>query len=644
MSKLEQLTQAKTAFLTQDLNPAQQQAITLPLDGHSLIIAGAGSGKTKVLTHRIAWLILKYNISPSSICSVTFTNKAANEMKTRLHNLMQQELHGLWCGTFHGINHRFLRTHYEAAKLDKNFQIMDSDDQLSLIRRVMRDLDIDSKNNPPKSAVNYINRNKDEGIRAYKISAENNWQALQLEIYHRYELLCQQADLVDFAEILLRSYETLKENPTLLAQYQERFSHLLIDEFQDTNTLQYNWIKLLNGTENNTFVVGDDDQSIYGWRGAKIENIQSFNDYFSQYKAVTQVRLEQNYRSTHSILSCANQLIAKNEDRLGKNLWTDNKGGENVKIYAAVNGFNEADFVIKEIENALEANILGSHIAILYRSNVQSRLFEEALLKAKIPYTIYGGARFFERAEIKDVLAYLRLLINPNDNAALLRIINVPTRGIGAKSIDNIVKNANTQEISYWQSAKQSEHPAIQKFIEMIEQWQKETQYQKVEEKIDTIYQKSELIDHYEKESKEKAEIREDNIKELIVAAKEYKDPNELIAHAVLEAGEQPTKISQEVDECIQLMTVHSSKGLEFPIVFMVGMEDGLFPTARSLGEKRKLTEERRLAYVGMTRARQQLFLTFAGYRQLYGNQFVSHPVSCFIRDLPEKHIEVMEF
>jgi DNA helicase-2/ATP-dependent DNA helicase PcrA len=643
MNKIEQLTQANTAFLTKDLNPAQQEAVTLPVEGHALILAGAGSGKTKVLTHRIAWLILHHNIAPSAICSVTFTNKAANEMKTRLHTLMQQELPGLWCGTFHGINHRFLRIHYEHAKLSKTFQIMDSDDQLSLIRRIMRDLQIDPKINPPKTAANFINSHKDQGLRAYTLSAQNNWEALQLEVYHRYELLCNQSNLVDFAEILLRSYEALKENLELLKQYQGRFSHLLIDEFQDTNTLQYKWIKLLNGTLGNTFIVGDDDQSIYGWRGAKIENIQSFNKEFSKYKPVTEVCLEQNYRSTKPILSCANQLIAKNEDRLGKNLWTNIEGGEAVKIYAAVNGHNEADFVIKEIEHALENNMPGNHIAILYRSNAQSRLFEESLLKNKIPYTIYGGVRFFERAEIKDLLAYLRLVINPDDNAAFLRIINTPPRGIGNKTLETITQIANDEEVSYWQSAQKIKHPSLEKFIALITQWQKEIQKKEVEQQLDYLYKQSELISHYEKESKEKAEIREENIQELIIAAREYEDGNELISHAILEAGEQPVKTNHQAHECVQLMTLHSSKGLEFPLVFMVGMEDGLFPTTRSLDAEHKITEERRLAYVGMTRAREQLFLTFAGYRQLYGNQFSSFPVSRFIRDLPEEYIEIVE-
>lgn len=635
------LSNANTSFLTNGLNDSQEEAVTLPCEGHALILAGAGSGKTKVLTHRIAWLIHHHHIEPNAICSVTFTNKAANEMKTRLHTLMQQPLDGLWCGTFHGINHRFLRMHAPLANLDKNFQVMDAEDQLSLIRRSMRDLNLDTQSHPPKHAFNYINRHKDEGIRTHQIHAENDWEAQQLDIYQRYELLCTQGNLVDFAEILLRAYETLQQHAELLSNYQQRFSHLLVDEFQDTNALQYQWIKLLNGKHGNSFVVGDDDQSIYGWRGAKIENIQSFSHYFSQYKEVRQVCLEQNYRSTPAILHCANTLIAQNDNRLGKNLWTDNTLQEKVKIHAAINGISEADFVTKEIDNTLENGVPGGDIAILYRSNVQSRLFEEKLLKAKIPYAIYGGTRFFERAEIKDTLAYLRLLINPNDNAAFLRIINTPTRGIGSKSLDNTIQHANHQQISYWQSALQSTHPSIKKFTMMIAQWQRKTQGLKVDQQIDFIYQHSGLITHYAKESKEKAGVREENIKELIVAARAYKEASELITHATLEAGEQPTSHHPPA-ECVQMMTVHSAKGLEFPIVFMVGMEDGIFPTLRGLDNQEQLTEERRLAYVGITRACKKLFLSFAGYRQLYGNQFTSHPVSCFLRELPEEHIEMI--
>lgn len=634
------------------LNEPQQEAVKLPLC-NALILAGAGSGKTRVLVERMAWLIQKENLSPQSILAVTFTNKAAGEMKSRLQALLDTPVQHLWVGTFHGIAHRLLRRHYVEANLPEAFQILDSDDQLRMVKRVCRSLELDEDKWQPKKVQWFINGKKDEGLRAAHIDCLHDmYLETMKKVYLAYEEACQRAGVVDFAELLLKAHEILLHNPGLLSHYQHRFEAILIDEFQDTNTIQYAWIRLLAGPNIPVMVVGDDDQSIYGWRGAKIENIQRFERDFVNTKTI---RLEQNYRSSATILKAANALIDNNTSRMGKALWTTDKEGDPIRLYAAFNEVDEARFIIDRIKQLLEDNYTPADIAILYRSNAQSRVLEEMCLKMGVPYRIYGGFRFFERAEIKDVLSYCHLIAEPNNDMAFERVVNLPTRGIGDKTLEIVRILAREQSISLWQAAKNviaddgltsRAKTALNSFLELIAALTEQTASVHLEELVNHVITHSGLWAHHTQSKNEKAQSRMENLKELVSAAKQFELEKEelsgiellnlFLAHASLEAGE--TQASED-EVSIHLMTMHAAKGLEFPIVFISGMEEGLFPSRRAIEDLNGLEEERRLCYVGITRAREKLFLTYAEVRRLYGREEY-HRASRFLRELPQSLIE----
>ncbi len=636
--------------LLNDLNPAQREAVAAP-PGPLLILAGAGSGKTRVLTHRVAWLVRTHDISPHSLMAVTFTNKAAAEMRGRIEQLLGFSVAGMWIGTFHGLSHRFLRAHWREAGLLQNFQILDSEDQLRLIKRVLKALDLDEAYWPPKQAQWFINGHKEEGRRPRALGEPNDMQTRTYKrVYEVYEEACQRAGLVDFAELLLRSYELMRDNTNLRAHYQRRFRHVLVDEFQDTNSIQYAWLRLFADGEKNLFAVGDDDQSIYGWRGARVENILQFE---KDYPGTHVIRLEQNYRSTGTILEAANAVIAHNEGRLGKNLWTEGEEGEPILLYTAYNEIDEARFVVDRIQAWVEAGGARHDAAVLYRSNAQSRVFEETLISAGVPYRVYGGLRFFERQEIKDALAYLRLMASPHDDNAFERIANVPTRGIGNKSLEAVRAQAKAAANSLWNAAGQLVQGAglgsrgagaLGAFLALIERLRHETAGMDVPDQIEHVIEHSGLLEHYRKEKGEKGEARVENLRELISAGRNFQhdeadelDPlSAFLAHAALEAGEGQAEAWQD---CVQLMSLHSAKGLEFPLVFLTGMEEGLFPHERSANEPGRLEEERRLCYVGMTRAMKQLYLTHAEVRRLYGSEYYASP-SRFVGEIPEGLIQ----
>ncbi|MGX2947407.1 DNA helicase II [Frederiksenia canicola] len=640
------------SLLLDGLNDKQREAVAAPL-GNYLVLAGAGSGKTRVLTHRIAWLIGVENVPGGNILAVTFTNKAAAEMRHRIEFTLSQattqRLFGMWVGTFHSIANRLLRSHYLDANLPQDFQIMDSEDQIRLLKRLLKLHNIDEKYYPPKQVAWFINAQKDKGLRAEKVLVDDENGQKLVQIYQIYQDACDRAGLVDFAELLIRTYELLKFNPLILQRYQQRFRQILIDEFQDTNNIQYDLIRLLAGESGNVMIVGDDDQSIYGWRGAQVENIQRFlNDYP---KAET-IRLEQNYRSTGHILGSANALIANNENRLGKNLWSDNGNGEPVDIYCAFNELDEARFVAAQIKQWKEDEGELSDCAVLYRSNSQSRVIEEALIQASIPYRIYGGMRFFERQEIKDALAYLRLIANRQDDAAFERVVNTPPRSIGERTLDTLRQLTRTRQITLWQAiqiAVNEQHlsgrsaSALLRFVELINALEQETEQMPLFEQTDFVIKKSGLYDMYKQEKGEKGEVRIENLAELVSAAREFNKPDEaeemsdltaFLTHASLEAGETQASPHQDY---VELMTLHSAKGLEFPRVFMVGVEEGIFPSGMSHDPDR-LQEERRLAYVGITRAKRKLTISYAESRRLYGKE-ERHIPSRFIAELPEEHI-----
>ena len=630
------------------LNEAQRKAVTAP-PGHTLVLAGAGSGKTRVLVHRIAWLAQVEGVSPFNVFAVTFTNKAAAEMRHRVEQLQGVPSSGMWVGTFHGLAHRLLRMHWQEAKLPQTFQILDSDDQYRAIRRVLKALDLDEARWPPRQAQAFINARKDEGQRPKHIDTSRNPLYVQLvRIYSAYEAACERAGVVDFAELLLRALELLRDNDSLLNHYQKRFQHLLIDEFQDTNTIQYAMIRLLAGKTGKVFIVGDDDQAIYAWRGARVENIQSFQKHFPGCEVI---RLEQNYRSTTTILSAANALIDNNADRMGKKLWSNGADGEQVVFYKAYNELDEARFVLDRIKQWIEHGNPRADIAILYRSNAQSRVFEERFVSEGIPYRVYGGMRFFERAEIRDALAYLRLINNRNDDASFERVVNTPTRGVGDRTVDKVREVAREKDCSLWQAAQMlfaddvlttRASNALAGFTSLVDALAADTDGLELYERVGHLIHESGLIDFYGKEKSEKAQARVENLEELVTAARgfefdpvEHENMDELTAfltHAALEAGEGQ---AAAWDDCVQMMTLHSSKGLEFPLVFIVGLEEGLFPSQRSLEEEGKLEEERRLCYVGITRAREQLVLTSAEHRRLYGQDLYPTP-SRFISEIPE--------
>lgn len=642
------------AELLDGLNDKQREAVAAP-QGNYLVLAGAGSGKTRVLTHRIAWLLAVEGVSAGSIMAVTFTNKAAAEMRQRIQTTLAQHsqagIFGMWIGTFHSIAHRLLRSHYADVGLPQDFQILDSEDQLRLLKRLLKLHNYDEKMFPPKQACWYINHKKDEGLRPEQIDDMNDRQEREwIQIYRIYQDMCDRAGLVDFAEILLRAYELLLKKPLILQNYQRRFSHILVDEFQDTNNIQYAWIHLLAGKTGKVMIVGDDDQSIYGWRGAKVENIQKFLEDFS----AQTIRLEQNYRSTGNILQSANQLISNNNNRLGKDLWTEGDQGDPVGIYAAFNELDEALFVSAQIKTWLEDGGKLEDCAVLYRSNSQSRVLEEALIRAQIPYRIYGGMRFFERQEIKDALAYLRLVNNRHDDAAFERVINTPPRGIGDRTLETLRQLTRERQITLWQATQVAVNDnklsgrsatALQRFVELINSLALETVEMPLFAQTDFIIKHSGLYAMYEQEKGEKGEVRIENLAELVSATREFIKPDEaeemseltaFLTHASLEAGEEQASPHQS---CVQMMTLHSAKGLEFPRVFMVGVEEGIFPSFMSLEEPGRLEEERRLAYVGITRAKQKLTICYAESRRLYGKE-ERHIASRFISELPEDCIQ----
>lgn len=638
-------------LLLASLNDAQVQAVAAPL-GRQLVLAGAGSGKTRVLVHRIAFLIQAMGASPHSILSVTFTNKAAAEMRHRIEQMLGHNPAGMWVGTFHGLAHRLLRAHWQEAGLAENFQILDSDDQQRLIKRVIRELGLDEQRWPAKQAQWFINGQKDEGFRPQHIQAGGDlFLATMRGIYEAYEAACARTGVIDFSELLLRALDLWRDKPGLLEHYQRRFRHILVDEFQDTNAVQYAWLRLLAKGGDSLMVVGDDDQSIYGWRGARIENIQQFSSDFPDTQVI---RLEQNYRSTAGILKAANALIANNNGRLGKELWTDGGDGEPLALYAAFNEHDEARYVVETIEDALRKDGLKrSEIAILYRSNAQSRVLEEALLREKIPYRIYGGQRFFERAEIKNAMAYLRLLDGRGNDAALERIVNVPARGIGEKTIETIREYARAHDVHMWEAIRLMlankalpgrASGALAGFIELVESLAEKVLAMPLHQMTQVVIEQSGLLAYHEAEKGEKGQARVENLEELVSAARAFENDEDdeltplqaFLTHASLEAGDTQ---AAENEDSIQLMTLHSAKGLEFPLVFLVGMEEGLFPHKMSLEEPGRLEEERRLAYVGITRAMQKLVISYAETRRLYGSE-TYNKVSRFVREIPAPLIQ----
>ncbi len=635
------------SLLLDGLNDKQREAVAAPLE-NLLVLAGAGSGKTRVLVHRIAWLMSVEQASPFSIMSVTFTNKAAAEMRGRIEELMMGSASGMWNGTFHGICHRILRAHYLDAKLPEDFQIIDSDDQQRLLKRLIKAQNLDEKQWPARQVAWWINGKKDEGLRPAHIDAYHDpVTKTYLQLYTAYQEACDRAGLVDFAEILLRAHELLRDNKFVREHYQARFKHILVDEFQDTNNIQYAWLRMMAGPECHVMIVGDDDQSIYGWRGAKVENIEKFT---REFPSVTTIRLEQNYRSTKTILEASNTLIANNTERMGKELWTDGVVGEPISVYSAYNELDEARFAVNKIKEWQDKGGALHDAAMLYRNNAQSRVLEEALIQAGLPYRIYGGMRFFERQEIKDALAYMRLMANRNDDAAFERVVNTPTRGLGDKTLETIRRAARDRGCTMWEAsvAMLDEQVlagraagALGRFIELITALEDDTLEMPLHEQTDHVIKYSGLFAMYEQEKGEKSKARIENLEELVTATRQFEKPEEaeemslptaFLTHAALEAGEGQ---ADEFEDAVQLMTLHSAKGLEFPLVFMVGVEEGMFPSQMSAEEAGRLEEERRLCYVGMTRAMQKLYITYAEMRRLYG-QDKYHKPSRFIRELPE--------
>ena len=637
--------------LLEPLNPAQREAVSAP-PGHLLVLAGAGSGKTRVLAHRIAWLLRVEGQSPWSILAVTFTNKAAREMRARIEGLLEAPIGGMWVGTFHGLAHRLLRAHFADAGLPRGFQILDGDDQLRQIKRTLRALELDEARWPPRQAQGFINAQKDAGHRPRHLDGGGDFQQETLiRIYREYQSACDRGGLVDFAELLLRAYELWRDHPDILDHYRRRFRNVLVDEFQDTNAIQYAWLRLLGGDDNHLFVVGDDDQSIYGWRGARVENIQNLE---RDLPGTRLVRLEQNYRSTANILAAANALIAHNNGRLGKELWTQGRAGDPLYLYAAFNEGDEARWVIGRIQAGIEEGRRRDEHAILYRTSAQSRQFEEALIQAGIPYRVYGGLRFFERLEIKDALAYLRLAVNRDDDAAFERAVNTPPRGIGQKTLEALRAEARAAGRTLWASLAalraQDRLPAragtaLGRFADLIDGLAAEIRGLDLHDQVGRAIERSGLPDHYLKARDGRGQDRIENLQELVNAARQF-TPDDLeealppleafLAQAALDAGEAQ---GDAHDDCVQLMTLHAAKGLEFPRVFLVGLEEGLFPHGLSAHDPARLEEERRLCYVGMTRARETLYLSYAESRRLRGREDFPMP-SRFLAEIPAERIE----
>jgi DNA helicase-2/ATP-dependent DNA helicase PcrA len=627
--------------LLANLNSPQLEAVTLP-PVHALILAGAGSGKTRVLTTRIAWLISTGQVGPHGILAVTFTNKAAKEMTARLAALVPINVRGMWIGTFHGLCNRLLRAHYREAGLPQSFQILDSADQLAMVKRLLKNLNIDDEKYPPREICHFINAHKEQGVRAAQAEAYDSYTQKRVELYAEYEAQCNREGVVDFAELLLRCFELLQRNEPLRRHYQERFRYILVDEFQDTNRLQYAWLQLLSGGGGKVFAVGDDDQSIYRFRGAEVGNMREFE---RDYAGNNIIRLEQNYRSHGNILAAANALIKNNCDRLGKNLWTDAGDGEPIRAFEAYSDLDEARFVVEEIRELVRDGVSPTQIALLYRSNAQSRVLENELFTKSVPYKVYGGLRFFERQEIKHALAYLRLLGNPDDDTAFLRVVNFPTRGIGARSLENLQATAHQMNSSLYNAAASLTGKAGQTvgaFIRLIEGLRQETASLPLPEVVEHVIERSGLAQHYrtEKEGQERLE----NLDELINAAATFVDDEGAIGEggalvsfltlASLEAGEHQ---AGEGQEAVQLMSVHAAKGLEFDVVFITGLEQGLFPHDNSVSEGRDgLEEERRLMYVAVTRARKRLYVSCAQTRMLHGQTRYCTP-SSFLQEIPEQ-------
>ena len=645
------------SHLLDELNPAQREAVAAA-PGHMLVLAGAGSGKTRVLTHRIAWLLQVEKVSPYAVLAVTFTNKAAAQMRMRCDDLVGAGTHGAWIGTFHSICHRLLRQHWREARLPETFQILDADDQVRLVKRVIAGLGLDDSHFPARQAAWFINAQKDEGRRPGDIEpGQNPTHRALVDVYAAYQEQCDRQGLVDFAELLLRSHELWLNQPVLLEHYQRRFRWLLVDEFQDTNALQYAWLRVLAGDSARVFAVGDDDQAIYGWRGARVENVQHFLRDFADVKVL---RLEQNYRSTGNILAAANAVIARNADRMGKNLWTDDAEGAPIDLYAAYNEQDEARFIVERIQAQVKNGGQPSDNAVLYRSNAQSRVIEEALVQAGVPYRVYGGLRFFERAEIRDALAWLRLVGNRDDDGAFERAIAAPNCGVGERSLELLRQGARATATSLWRTAARASGrhapqpglPAVEltgrvrnalfAFMERLDTLAADSAELGLQERFEHVITRSGLREHYQREGQLNAETRIENLDELVSVASRFElSPEDheaglselaaFLAHATLEAGEGQGDPGQD---CVQLMTLHSAKGLEFPQVFLTGMEEGLFPSQKSLDSDDRLEEERRLAYVGITRAREKLVLSYAETRRLHGVETYNRP-SRFLTEIP---------
>ena len=640
--------------ILEGLNDPQREAVSLPMR-NTLILAGAGSGKTRVLVHRIAWLIEVERVSPHGVLAVTFTNKAASEMRSRIEELLNVSARSMWVGTFHGLAHRLLRMHWEEALLPQNFQIIDADDQLRLVKRILKSLDLDEKRWPARQASWFINEQKDEGIRSDKVeTGDDLFRITHKRIYQQYEEMCFAGGLVDFAELLLRSYELWLKNPDLLDHYRSRFKSILVDEFQDTNTIQYAWLKLLGSGSSNVMVVGDDDQSIYGWRGARIENIQQFSDDFAE---VQTIRLEQNYRSTQNILSAANQLIDHNQGRLGKKLWSEGDPGELIRVYSGFNDIDEARFIVERSQQWIDQGGGPDEIAILYRSNAQSRVLEEALLRANIPYRIYGGQRFFERAEVKNALAYMRLMLDQDSDTAFERAVNTPPRGIGDKTLQIVRDIARGSGTSLWEASLRGLEGgiltaragnAVKGFLDLVLAMSVEVKSMALHELAEHCVSVSGLMDFHSQEKGERGLARKENLEELISACHQFDGElifpledsqsagvsllQEFLDQVSLDSGDR-----QSVDgPCLQMMTLHSAKGLEFPLVFLGGMEEGLFPHQMASDEPGRMEEERRLAYVGITRAMKELYLTYAETRRLHGQDSFNRP-SRFLLEIPKE-------
>ncbi|MEY4014328.1 MAG: hypothetical protein RLZZ290_1192 [Pseudomonadota bacterium] len=644
--------------MLESLNPPQREAVTLPAEP-ALILAGAGSGKTRVLTTRIAWLVSTGQVSPYGLLAVTFTNKAAREMLTRLGGMLSVNLKGLWVGTFHGLCNRLLRTHHRDAALPATFQILDNQDQLSAIKRVMKAMGVDDEKFPPRQVQSFINGSKEQGLRPAAVDDSDGYNRKFVEIYQAYEDQCQREGVVDFGELLLRSVELLQRHTVLRDHYRQRFGHVLIDEFQDTNPLQYEWLKQLSTPSTGVFAVGDDDQSIYAFRGADVENMKRFEREFGVRHLI---KLEQNYRSHGHILDAANALIRNNSDRLGKNLWTDAGVGEPIRIMEAATDLLEAQWLVEEVRQLVQEGRLRSEVAVLYRSNAQSWVIEQTLFNAGIPYRVFGGLRFFERAEVKHALAYLRLMDNPHEDNAFLRVVNFPTRGIGARSIEQLSDLAKARGCSLYEAASALDGKAgtsVRGFVQMIESLRFETQGLPLQEMVTAMLDRSGLVRHFETEKEGRERI--ENLRELVNAAAAFvadeglvleapanlgvtgaaiDDSGEIfssplsmfLAHASLEAGDNQ---AAEGQDAVQLMTIHSAKGLEFNVVFITGLEEGLFPHENSLSELDGLEEERRLMYVAITRARRRLYISLAQTRMLHG-QTRYNMRSRFLDELPE--------